>query len=165
MRKVLTICLSVVGVAAFADGPSIEISVTSPGHIYQYQLVPGGNVSVYPQKPQNVSGYVYDQDRWFYDNTGKPITLQPPATGGFTIPPYATHFPFQIIVQSCGQAPTSAMWSDFHKHSKLEITGKNVLESTCQGGVGHAGDGLITITPIDGYQYPIGVYTIHFNRA
>ncbi|MDF1796065.1 MAG: hypothetical protein P1U63_05965 [Coxiellaceae bacterium] len=157
MRQLFTLALSTLCITAYAAGPQIKINVATPGHIASYQLVAGSQVKVYPTEVILAQGYVFDQNRWFYNNSGAPIQL----TASFSSPTGAKFFPFQVIIGSCGQLePTTAMWSKFHTNSMLTISANNAKLSTCQG---FAGSGMISITPISDYKYPAGVYTLQLH--
>ncbi len=162
MRQLFTLALSALCITAYAAGPQIKINVTTPGHIASYQLVSGSQVKVYPTETITAQGYVYDQNRWFYNNTGTPIQL----SASFNMPTAAEFFPFQVIIGSCGQTePTTAMWSKFHTDSVLNISANNARKDTCQGYGKFAGSGMVSITPISSYAYPAGVYTLQLHAT
>ncbi|MDF1759672.1 MAG: hypothetical protein P1U40_03955 [Coxiellaceae bacterium] len=162
MRQLFALGLSTLCISAYAAGPAIKINVTTPGHIASYQLVSGDNVKVYPTDIIPVHGYVYDQNRWFYNTIGAPIQL----SGSFSMPADAKFFPFQIIIGSCGQSePSTALWSKFHTNSTLDISANNAALTACQAGGKYAGSGLVSITPISDYKYPAGTYTLQLHTA
>lgn len=164
MRQLISIVilLGAVSARAFAVGPALDIHVSTPGKIDYYQFIPGSTISVYPTTQTKVSGYVYQQDRWIYNTNGAPISL----SGTFTMPAAASYFPFQVIIGSCGQnEPTTALWSKYHTDSILNISAINAQKSTCEAGGLFAGSGMISITPISGYQYPVGDYVLHLSST